>query len=231
MPSPDSLYRHINKHLEFTRKSMSLDSKRPGQCYGALFADTLRISLQNDPGFHLELLRTLKTRIETPPPTVITPYRTQAIPVQAKSQKLRWTIWIRDGAFLGMDIYDGYIHNHTTYVTTKGKIANIYKPNGKVNSARASQFAKASRLVKGVAIAGSIISVGISSYSIAESISNDQTPDLLDVADISVGLVGLGSTALVAAGLISNPVGWGIGIGVTIYGAGRLAYDIFWNED
>lgn len=59
---------------------------------------------------------------------------------------------------------------------------------------RAAQFAKVSRLVKGVAIVGSVISVGISSYSIAESISNDQTPEALDVADVSVGLVGLGST-------------------------------------
>lgn len=64
------------------------------------------------------------------------------------------------------------------------------------------------------------ISVGISSYSIAESISNDQTPEALDVADVSVGLVGLGGTVLVAAGIISNPVGWSIGLGVTIYGAG-----------
>lgn len=57
-------------------------------------------------------------------------------------------------------------------------------------------------------------------YSIAESISNDQTPEALDVADVSVGLVGLSSTVLVAAGIISNPVGWSIGLGVTIYGAG-----------
>lgn len=30
---------------------------------------------------------------------------------------------------------------------------------------------------------------------------------------------------------ISNPIGWGIGLGVTIYSAGRLAYDLFWKEN
>lgn len=51
------------------------------------------------------------------------------------------------------------------------------------------------------------------------------------MVDLSVGLVGLGSTTLVAVGIISNPIGWGIGLGVTIYGAGRLAYDLFWKEN
>lgn len=230
MPSPDSLHRHINKHIEATRKAMQYKTIHK-QCYGQSFADNLRISLQNDPQFRLELLRSLKTRIVTSPPATISPYRPQPTPYQSNSQTLHWMVLIRDGSFVGMDIYDGYIHNHTTYVTTKGKIANIYKPNGQVNSARAAQFAKVSRLVKGVAIVGSVISVGISSYSIAESISNDQTPEALDVADVSVGLVGLGSTVLVAAGIISNPVGWGIGLGVTIYGAGRFAYDLFWKEN
>jgi uncharacterized protein RhaS with RHS repeats len=37
--------------------------------------------------------------------------------------------------------------------------------------------------------------------------------------------VGLGATALAAAGLISNPVGWAIGIGVLVYGRATLIYD------
>lgn len=231
MPSPDSLYLNINRHIENTRGAMQCSSAIHSQGYGQLFADKLRISLQNDPEFQRELLRTLKTQIVMPRQAVISPYRPQPTPYPAQPQDFRWLIILRDGAFLGMDIYDGYIHNHTTYVTTRGKIANIYKPNGKVNSLRAAQYANLSRFVKGVAIGGSIISVGLSSYSIAESISNDQTPEALDIADVSVGLLGLGSTALVSAGIISNPVGWGIGLGVTIYGAGRLIYDIFWSED
>lgn len=70
-----------------------------------------------------------------------------------------------------------------------------------------------------------------SAYEINESLQKGESPETLDVVDLSVGLVGLGSTTLVAVGIISNPIGWGIGLGVTIYGAGRLAYDLFWKEN
>lgn len=46
-----------------------------------------------------------------------------------------------------------------------------------------------------------------------------------DFLDTTVGIVGLGTTGLVALGLVSNPVGWAIGIGVLAYGAGTLIYD------
>ena len=52
----------------------------------------------------------------------------------------------------------------------------------------------------------------------------------LDVADTTVGVVGLAGTALVTFGLVSNPVGWGIGAAVIIYGGIRLVQDINNNE-
>jgi hypothetical protein len=43
--------------------------------------------------------------------------------------------------------------------------------------------------------------------------------------DLSVGVVGLGTSTLVGFGLVSNPVGWAIGAGVLIYTGGTMIYD------
>ena len=42
--------------------------------------------------------------------------------------------------------------------------------------------------------------------------------------------IGLGATGLAAFGLISNPVGWGIGIGILLYGGATLIYDAVNND-
>ncbi len=46
-----------------------------------------------------------------------------------------------------------------------------------------------------------------------------------DVLDATVGAIGLGSTAAVALGLLSNPVGWAIGLGVLAYFLSTMIYD------
>lgn len=214
----------------------TISVKHRTRTYGELFADSLRVSLSKDKEFLRILKQTVwqeriqNFQLKNSKNAIIVPYRPTP---QHNSHpiKIDWMVHLRDGAFLGMDIYAGYIHNHKTYITTKGHRANIYKSNGKVRSAKAAKFAKASRVVKGLSIAGSIISTGISAYEINESLQKGESPETLDVVDLSVGLVGLGSTTLVAVGIISNPIGWGIGLGVTIYGAGRLAYDLFWKEN
>ena len=48
-----------------------------------------------------------------------------------------------------------------------------------------------------------------------------------DATDAGVGILGLGATGAVYLGLISNPIGWGIGAGVLIYSGSRLAYDLY----
>ena len=47
---------------------------------------------------------------------------------------------------------------------------------------------------------------------------------------IAVG-VGAGGIALAAFGILSNPVGWAIGIGGLLFAAGTLVYDHFFNTD
>jgi hypothetical protein len=43
-----------------------------------------------------------------------------------------------------------------------------------------------------------------------------------DILDVGVGLAGIG-----AFFLMSNPVGWGIGAGVMVYGAATMFYDAY----
>ena len=46
------------------------------------------------------------------------------------------------------------------------------------------------------------------------------------MADASVGLISLGTSALATFGMISNPVGWAIGAGVLVYSGIRLVQDL-----
>jgi hypothetical protein len=125
-------------------------------------------------------------------------------------------------------VYSEYVHNHTTYTTTKGIEKNIIKANGQIRSARAARFARASNLVRGVAVVGSVLSTGYSTLQVynqwdAGGIKNVNG---WDATDAGVGMLGLGATGAVYLGLMSNPVGWGIGVGVLIYSGSRLAYDL-----
>ena len=128
---------------------------------------------------------------------------------------------------VGVGSYGQFIHNHTTYKTTQDVIKNIYLPNGAVRSARAGFFATGSKLVKSAGVLGSLVTTGVSAYNIYSDIEAGQTPKTLDIADATVGTVGLLATAATVVGLISNPVGWAIGTGVLLYSGARLLYDIF----
>ena len=52
-----------------------------------------------------------------------------------------------------------------------------------------------------------------------------------DVSDAFVGAGGVVVGGLAMFGIISNPVGWGIGIGIGIYFTGRLVYDLSTNKN
>lgn len=88
--------------------------------------------------------------------------------------------------------------------------------------------AKYLKISKGLEIAGSIVTTG---YSTGQAINQYNKGGLgevfshRDFLDAGVGGIGLGAAGLAYFGLISNPVGWGIGIGVLIYGGTTLIYD------
>jgi hypothetical protein len=126
-------------------------------------------------------------------------------------------------------VYSEYGHNHTTYTTTKGIEKNIYKANGQIRSARAAGFARASNLVRGVAVVGSVLSTGYSTLQVYDQwdAGGIQNVNGWDATDAGVGMFGLGATGLTYIGMISNPVGLAIGAGVLIYSGTRLAYDLY----
>jgi hypothetical protein len=80
---------------------------------------------------------------------------------------------------------------------------------------------------KGAGVASTALMTGVAGYNIYNSLNNGAAVNRKDVADLSVGVVGLGTAALVTFGIVSNPVGWVIGGGVALYSLGSLAYDLF----
>ena len=70
-----------------------------------------------------------------------------------------------------------------------------------------------------------------SAYSTGKAISDYnqggwQSVNGLDIIDAGVGWGGVGVGVLATFGMISNPIGWGVGIGTGIYFGARLVYDL-----
>ena len=115
------------------------------------------------------------------------------------------------------DLYNNFVHNHTTYKTTKVGVKNIYKSNGMVRSSRAATFASASKVVKFVGTVGTGLMTGMGAYNIATG-----NGTILDVSDVTVGTAGLIGTGLSYCGYAVP----GIGQGVALYSWGRFWFDM-----
>ena len=88
--------------------------------------------------------------------------------------------------------------------------------------------AKYLKYSKALGVAGSVVSTGYSGYIVYEQYNKGGANEVFqhrDVWDAGVGTVGLGATGLAAFGIITNPVGWTIGIGALVYGGVTLIYD------
>ncbi|CAI8867691.1 RHS repeat-associated core domain-containing protein [Chryseobacterium sp. IT-36CA2] len=82
---------------------------------------------------------------------------------------------------------------------------------------------------KNLGVAASIVTTAYSASKVYNQYKEGGASEVFshrDVVDATVGAIGLGTTALVAVGLVSNPVGWAIGIGVLAYGTGTMIYDL-----
>lgn len=75
-------------------------------------------------------------------------------------------------------------------------------------------------------IAGSLFGMGVSSYNMYSDYSQYGTVNSWDVADFGVGAASLGATIF----LISNPVGWVIVGGASVYFISRAVYDATTND-
>lgn len=133
-------------------------------------------------------------------------------------------------ASFGTGVYSDYMHNHKTYATTAGQIKNIYKGNGAARSARAAQFARNSKFIKGLGIAGAAASTLYSGAKVVSQFNEGgiSNIDSLDAADTFAGIVGVATTILVGAGMVvASPVTITIGVVVTVYFGVRLATDMY----
>ena len=89
------------------------------------------------------------------------------------------------------------------------------------------------KYVKAAGVVGSIASTGYSGLKVYNQYDEggfDEVLEHRDFVDAGVGVIGLGTTGLVALGLVSNTVGWAIGIGILAYGDATLVYDAY-NEE
>ena len=71
---------------------------------------------------------------------------------------------------------------------------------------------------KFLGVAGTAVSVGMAANDIYKGEGT-----LADYGDVAVGTASIGAAVFLA----SNPIGWAIGAGATVYFAGRLVYDAY----
>jgi hypothetical protein len=86
------------------------------------------------------------------------------------------------------------------------------------------------KIFKGLGVAGNVVTTGLSGYNAYHQIKDEGWSSAFvnhrDGLDAAVGAVGIGAGILAGVGIISNPVGWGIGIGVGVYMLGTFVYDV-----
>lgn len=88
--------------------------------------------------------------------------------------------------------------------------------------------AKYAKFAKWLGFAGSALTTAYSTVKVVDQYNNGGVEEVFshrDVLDATVGAVGLTATVLTTFALVSNPVGWAIGLGVLIYGAATFIYD------
>lgn len=95
-------------------------------------------------------------------------------------------------------------------------------------SGLANQASAFGKVMKVTGAVGSAVSTGIAVSEVVDQYKKGGVGNVLQnrsIVDAGVGAVGLAGTALATLGIISNPVGWGIGIATLAYSVGTLVYD------
>jgi hypothetical protein len=86
--------------------------------------------------------------------------------------------------------------------------------------------AKYLKLSKGLGVAGSVVTTLYSGSKVLDQITTPggiNNVKTRDVFDTVIGAAGVGAFFFMS----SNPIGWGVGAGVLLYGAGTMIHDIY----
>jgi len=110
------------------------------------------------------------------------------------------------------------------YNTLKSSLLNWGRSIGNHVNAGSRYF----KFVNRFGVIGSFAGLSISGYNIysAYNTGGFSAVSNWDIADFTVGAAGLATTGLVTVGLVSNPVGWMILGGTTVYFGARFAYEL-----
>ena len=84
------------------------------------------------------------------------------------------------------------------------------------------------KFFKGAAVAGGVFTTAYSGYNTYDQYQQGGINEVFshrDILDFAVGGADLVATGAVYFGMMSNPVGWGIGVGALIYFGGTMIYD------
>ncbi|MEZ5199153.1 MAG: RHS repeat-associated core domain-containing protein [Bacteroidales bacterium] len=126
----------------------------------------------------------------------------------------------------GGGVNDGLTLNEAATGVSAMSLSNSIKGNlvewGMKGADWGKTGARYMKAVRGAGIAGTVFGMGVSTYNIVSDVQAGNAVNSWDVADLSVGAAGLGATIFLA----SNPVGWVIAGGATIYFGARFVYDI-----
>ena len=109
-----------------------------------------------------------------------------------------------------------------------GKYA--YRNMAQIEAAAAKTFGTIARYAKGFGIVTNVLTTGYSAGKVINQFSNGGVQNIngWDAADAAVGGLGLYAGYALSIGLASGPIGWGvIATAATIYGVGRLTYDLY----
>lgn len=81
---------------------------------------------------------------------------------------------------------------------------------------------------KGAGVVGNLVLTGIAINEMKNQYNKGGVREIVHhraIIDAGVGIAGASATILATVGIISNPVGWAIGIGCLAYGVGTLIWD------
>lgn len=162
------------------------------------------------------------TKLENGKPSTTTSDAANTEPAGASPNEMTAAV-----AGLGSDLLERGTANVEKVVADIARTANGAEETAQLGGAL-QKLGALGNVAKVTGVVAGVVSTGYSIAKVVNQAKQGGANNVLqhrDILDASIGAVGVGSTILAGVGIISNPVGWAIGIGVLSYSIGTLIYD------